>query len=534
MPVHEAWGEVGAPVLLAEQAKFEGVQLSPLISPADRAARAHLAELHGNVPAVRIEALPARVSLAEWQTPIRNQMDRGTCYTFAGIAALEAAIKRQYGQDLDLSEQYLFHVHCCSDPLGGGVNPPIIETGTSLRGGGGGGQDILEALCRIAVPLETECAYLTETQLVDIRAMIPAAGKSEPTVDSFSSQEAIDALEFSDQVVPLDARARARYHVAEWASLPNNPTRGQLQAVLASGHELVVDIEIAGAGGHSLLLIGYDDGTQTWLFKNSWGGDQYTVVGYGEASFTPLSACYITAIAPADQPPQIHARWIGHWFVDIDGWRGDLVIRRFTDRRQHLGENHVPIDNQPTKLGDLYRDGVRYDAMGHFEDDGRTMVMWVADDAVRHPVPTESGTRYDAHIFSEDPTLAAGFASRDGETWGFSLSRRPFEAESVLPATADSWDGVWEINHDGYAGMLTVEGQAGPSMTLQYLGQDGASHAVVGSVDPSTPTRLLAQIRFGDNSQPLDLRLHGWEARRFSGTTQLAGQTFGVQGRLVT
>src|SRR5262249_53828249 len=58
-------------------------------------------------------------SLAQYQTPFRftvgdqsviGQGGRGTCWAFAGVAALEAAYKRKYGVTLDLSEQYTFHM----------------------------------------------------------------------------------------------------------------------------------------------------------------------------------------------------------------------------------------------------------------------------------------------------------------------------------------------------------------------------------------------------------------------------------------
>ena len=49
-------------------------------------------------------------SLADYQTPFRNQGERSTSWAFAGAAALEAAYKRRYGISLSLSAEYVFHI----------------------------------------------------------------------------------------------------------------------------------------------------------------------------------------------------------------------------------------------------------------------------------------------------------------------------------------------------------------------------------------------------------------------------------------
>src|SRR5262245_19262897 len=62
-----------------------------------------------NTPTPR-RLLPPRVDLSGNQTPIRDQGGRDTCTVFAMTAAIEAAYKRLYGLNLDLSEQYFNHV----------------------------------------------------------------------------------------------------------------------------------------------------------------------------------------------------------------------------------------------------------------------------------------------------------------------------------------------------------------------------------------------------------------------------------------
>ena len=43
-------------------------------------------------------------SLAQYQTSIKNQDGRNSCWAFGGVAALEAAYKRKHGLEIDLSD----------------------------------------------------------------------------------------------------------------------------------------------------------------------------------------------------------------------------------------------------------------------------------------------------------------------------------------------------------------------------------------------------------------------------------------------
>ena len=57
-----------------------------------------------NIPSC--ESTSDLVDFRASQTPVKNQLDRGTCVCFASLAVIEAMLKRDTNKTIDLSEQY--------------------------------------------------------------------------------------------------------------------------------------------------------------------------------------------------------------------------------------------------------------------------------------------------------------------------------------------------------------------------------------------------------------------------------------------
>ena len=458
-------------------------------------------------------------SLAQYQTGFREQGSRGTCWAFAGCAALEAAYKRQFGLDLDLSEQYIFHIgkstELYPDYL---TNNLPYENNTSLTGFQGS-SDIVEKLAASAVPEERYAPYQTQTQLEGIaQALI-----GRPSV---GTQEEYDTVEYSEKHIPLAARHEARYRVADWAALPANPGSTDVEKVLRSGREVVVDIE-----GHCLLVIGYDSPRKKFLAKNSWGEGDFIELDYtATASEKILGGYYITDVVPPTEPAQQSAFWLGNWDMDHDGWRGKIVIRRVFNPRS---SDHAA----PTKLGNYYRDGKRFDVNGSLGDDGRSLLFHIADQEGRVQPGTLQGQEFRTYVFTRGPSLAAGKTHWDGRSFGVSLAREGLPARPASPFSRNDWGGKWRMNHDGWHGTLAivdvVPGPAPGTSTVNgsYTAENGPTVPVSGTISDDTTHALTLDIQLAVGApQRFELFHHTRESGMFSGLTSWSGQFFGVQG----
>lgn len=325
-------------------------------------------------------ATPPSHSLALYQTRIKDQMDRGSCWAFAGIAALEAAYRRKHNLTLDLSEQYAFHMLKAMELLA-----MIPENNTSLVGFQGS-SDIVQKLSRYAIPEERFAPYLNGTQMEQLRVRLNVGD-----IVNTPTQIGYDTFEFSEEHIPTAARWNAKYQVTDYGWVSDPTDLAALEQTLADNHEIAADFDLrwrfnaarnvyefdpdAAGGGHVMLIIGYDRTQQVFILKNSWGENAFIRVTYDFVKRCIGGAYYIKDVADPNRISQKQARFLGFWnFDDIhqNNFRvqGRLVIRRFTDLR-----NADP--NAPTKLGSLYLNNGNgpLDVTGYFINGGEGVVL---------------------------------------------------------------------------------------------------------------------------------------------------------------
>lgn len=457
-------------------------------------------------PAAAPLAIPRRVSHRRFQTAFGvSQGGRGSCWAFAGIAALEAAYAR-ININVDLSEQYLFHLSKAHENqrTGGGINSLIGFQGSS---------DIVHHLKYWAVPLASHVPYLDQGPLQQLADSIPGtAGKLANAAGG--TREQADWFEFDLRNIPLMGRWFAQYRVKDFGKMSNFKL-DDIRNTLAAGYDVVVDVyDKINKGGHAILIHGYDDDAKTFDIKNSQGLPGFETMKYtGDTHFDIQfqNMYYITAVRPVET--QWAAMWVGRWEIDHDGWRGRLVIRRFLEIRN---DQELPGPGSRIGLGTWYsEDGRVMEVVGHFVDGGRGMHCNIGDQP------------FELYLHTRDPYRASGRTIWNGTPFGVVMSR------GTATGAGSGFDrsetiGLWDMTHDGWRGQLQIG--AAPSYVQAA---DAIPHRAW--IDPgATPHRVDAHIDFGGDNrdQRFQILHHTREDGLYGGVTSWAGKDWPVEGRM--
>lgn len=175
-------------------------------------------------------ALPAKFSWLEQKmmTPVKNQGSCGSCWAFAACGQFEANIKRFDGVTRDLSEQFL--VNCAESGCSGGWCPDYIFKSKGA---------VYEADLPYKAKDGTCGAYTYHEKIISYKEIA-----KQPTVTQL--KEAIY------QYGPL------------WVTV----CVGSNFSAYKNGVLTKTD---AGSVNHAVVLCGWDDATESWVMRNSWG-----------------------------------------------------------------------------------------------------------------------------------------------------------------------------------------------------------------------------------------------------------------------
>jgi hypothetical protein len=336
---------------------------------------------------------PAYVDLRPHQTPVKAQGARGNCFIHGTVAAMEAAYKRQGHGDLDLAEHFsdyvarLLFIETCQ--FDGRFRTRFMripdawerESGIPMFEHQGGTVDSLVASSPAAV------LGLPEERFMPLTDYLFDTGGRPDTDPYWQRQYNVSTHLLDERRLPRSAlRAPAYYRVkrVEWLPRADATRPEAIEAILASGREVIWDFRMAGnwdgriwkytgpAGDvttHRMLIVGYDrrdPRNKTFIAKNSWGhpipnppGDDFTYIEYDYLKYGEW-ASWIDEVERPYRMPEL--AFIGRWDVAFGPHRGTLDVYHVPGLMQPLFDHHLYADErgqrvQDRRLGTFYLNG---------------------------------------------------------------------------------------------------------------------------------------------------------------------------------
>lgn len=219
------------------------------------------------IPSGTGEITPSTVSLAptfDWRsnngnfiTPVKNQRSCGSCWAFATTANTESAVllknNTPYPQNpIDLSEQVMVSCSGAGSCSGGSASPSyVVSTG-----------------------LPTESCYPYTATNGDCSLACANWQASASKISDYKVISTTDVNTIKNALVTYGPLSALMYVYSDFYSY-----RSGIYSYVTGTYE----------GGHVIQLIGYDDTTQSFTLKNSWG------TGWGEAGFFRIAYSQLTS-----------------------------------------------------------------------------------------------------------------------------------------------------------------------------------------------------------------------------------------------
>jgi C1A family cysteine protease len=212
-----------------------------------------------------------------WTSPVKDQQSCGSCVSFATCGTLESRINiacNNANMDVDLSEAHLFYCGC-GNCCGTGWNfPPALD------------------FCKnTGVGLETSFPYTPANQACKAGVQTYAKITNWTSVLAIADRKNILATKG-----PMVAGMAVFQDFYSYTSGVYRHVTGSL------------------VGYHAISVVGYDDGQQCWICKNSWnttwGESGFFRIGYGESIDTQFPFYDVDITCPVPPPVDDCARYL--------------------------------------------------------------------------------------------------------------------------------------------------------------------------------------------------------------------------------
>lgn len=201
-----------------------------------------------------------------WITPVQNQQSCGSCVAFGTVSALEAVIRIELGQqiDIDLSEAHLFYCGGGSCSQGWTISKAVnyIES-----------YGIPQESCFPYTPRQTDCDRTCpdwETQAIKLLDGSRIKYSYPPSINNI--QEAL--IEHGPLITAFTV----------------------YDDFFSYNSGVYIQTSDRVAGGHAVAIVGYDNSEQYWICKNSWGSNWgengFFKIGFGECGIASAFNTY--------------------------------------------------------------------------------------------------------------------------------------------------------------------------------------------------------------------------------------------------
>jgi hypothetical protein len=451
----------GARVRLSNGDEFKLNPISPAVrrEVEEHAARLDAAKQSGRVNASLKRAKvrntttpPDEVDHRRFHGPIRNQDGRGTCVAHSTVAAVEGFYRRQNPErfaDLDLSEQYLNHVQKMVNLAGAPVSErrsPALDSRWHENElgcwGGSFNQYAMRVLQQYGVPTEETLRYNPLAAYEDTNELTddPQIDPRDVTV----SQRVVNDFNLDGRNLPITALDSASFRPTRVVELMEEQIRDpqHLEKVLAAGHDIVFDMVVIKpiglnadgawsptpnaqiAGGHSVLIVGYNRAKQYFIVRNSWSDKSplardngYDRISYEYVRRYGLDGSYITAVADPSQSPDPSRALIGRWKLQFGGMTFTLDINRLPGLFRSTELN----GQADRRVGAMFAGERAYRVNGVWKDGTLVLVVNAADPNLAYG--SLNGTEFRIDALSRDQQTLQGIATSGANQTGFEAAR---------------------------------------------------------------------------------------------------------------
>lgn len=449
-----------------------------------------------------------RVDLRAQQTPVKNQSARGSCTSFASVAAVEAAYKRFGYGDLDLSEEFLAYA---GKMFWLERDWSIVESRgedgieTQVGGRSGGGAELFMKMMvdgGLRIPEESKMPFISNEP----------AYSWHPQYLPFPDPPGIKQKRYNDFNLDNEILKKSMLHsdkfysalLGKYFSYESGKARDTdfIESILREKQEVVwdflgnvlenTDIWIPVPEGtpgsrvmaHSMLIVGFDRTSADpdrhyFLVKNSHGTtnthtgdpDHLTYISYDMVRQYGQVMSYI--IAPRTNITSWkELQMIGRYSLVLDGKEGILDI-------YHLPGMFKPeflFGIADKRFGSLYIDGEKYKVNGSIEGNKLTFYIDPSDKNMRYD--KLSGKKFE-YYYGETDLLAGfhtepggiekfgGYARKEGVYTQGTQTPRPFSVQSfqfsewkliIKEETGTLKLNEYQQNTEEFSGIFTFNG----------------------------------------------------------------------------